>query len=145
MAKPQRWLLKSEPTDYSYAQLEEDGRTLWTGIRNPEARKHLRSMRPGDLALYYHTGKEKAVVGVAKVLSEPGPDPTAPAGGEWAALQIGPSRRLAAAVTLAAMKADRSLKGLPLLTRPRLSAMPVSPEHFQHILKLGAARRPSPR
>jgi predicted RNA-binding protein with PUA-like domain len=140
MAKPQHWLLKSEPTDYSYAQLEKDGRAHWTGIRNPEARKHLRSMKPGDLALYYHTGKEKAVVGVAEILTEAGPDPTAP-GEDWAALDIGPSRRLATPVTLAEMKADRALKGLVLLTRPRLSAMPVSPEHFQYILKRSAGRR----
>lgn len=145
MAPTQHWLIKSEPSEYAYAQLERDGRTAWTGIRSFEARKHLRSMRPGDLALYYHTGSEKAVVGLATVARAAFPDPTAPRGEEWDAVEIAPKQPLSAPVPLGAMKADRALKGLPLLTRGRLSVMPVSPEHFRHILaqaKGGTRRAP---
>jgi predicted RNA-binding protein with PUA-like domain len=145
MAPPQHWLIKSEPSEYAYAQLEQDGRTAWTGIRSFEARKHLRAMRPGDLALYYHTGGERAVVGLATVSRAAFPDPTAPKGEEWDAVEIAPRQPLRAPVPLSAMKADRALKGLPLLTRGRLSVMPVSPEHFQHILEQakGPVKKPS--
>lgn len=141
MAPPQHWLIKSEPSEYSYAQLEEDGRTAWTGIRSPEARKNLRAMRKGDLALYYHTGTERAVVGLATVVRAPFPDPTAPEGEAWDAVEVAPKQALKRAVPLAGMKKDRALKGLLLLTRGRLSVVPVSPEHFRHILKLGGAAR----
>ena len=148
MAPTQHWLIKSEPSEYAYAQLEKDGRTAWTGIRNPEARKHLRSMRPGDLALYYHTGNERAVVGLASVARAAFADPTAPEGEDWVAVEIVPREPLRAPVPLSAMKADRALKGLPLLTRGRLSVVPVSPEHFRHILsqaKEAPASPPKPR
>ena len=145
MAPTQHWLIKSEPSEYAYAQLEADGRAAWTGIRSFEARKHLRAMRPGDLALYYHTGAERAVVGLATVTRAAFPDPTAPRGEEWDAVEVAPKQALRAPVTLAEMKADRALKGLPLLTRGRLSVMPVSPEHFRHLLAQGKAKaKPKP-
>ena len=134
MAPTQHWLIKSEPSEYAYAQLESDGRADWTGIRSFEARKPLRAMKKGDLALYYHTGGEKAVVGLATVTRAAFPDPTAPKGEEWDAVEVAPRQALKAPVTLAAMKVDRALKGLPLLTRGRLSVMPVTSEHFHHIL-----------
>jgi predicted RNA-binding protein with PUA-like domain len=137
MAPIQHWLIKSEPSEYAYAQLEADGHSDWTGIRSFEARKHLRAMKQGDLALYYHTGGEKAVVGLATVTRPAFPDPTAPKGEEWDAVEVAPKQALRAPVTLAAMKADKALKGLPLLTRGRLSVMPVSPDHFRHILAQG--------
>jgi len=141
MAPTQHWLIKSEPSEYAYPQLEADGRSDWTGIRSFEARKHLRAMKKGDLALYYHTGGEKAVVGLATVTRAAFPDPTAPKGEEWDAVEVGPKQALRSPVTLQAMKADKALKGLPLLTRGRLSVMPVSPEHFRHILTQG--KRPA--
>ena len=134
MAPTQHWLIKSEPSEYAYAQLESDGRADWTGVRNPEARKHLRAMKKGDVALYYHTGGEKAVVGLATVTRAAFPDPTAPEGEEWVAVEVAPKQALKLPVTLAAMKADKALKGLPLLTRGRLSVVPVTPDHFRHIL-----------
>lgn len=137
MAPTQHWLIKSEPSEYAYAQLESDGRADWTGIRSFEARKHLRAMKRGDVALYYHTGGEKAVVGLATVTRPAFPDPTAPKGEAWEAVEVAPKQALRSPVALAAMKADRALKGLPLLTRGRLSVMPVTPEHFRHILAQG--------
>src|SRR5262249_61975683 len=82
MAEPGYWLIKSEPGAYSYSQLEKERRTAWTGVRNFEARNNIRKMKPGDLALYYHSGEGKEIVGVAKVVTEAGPDPTAPQG-DW--------------------------------------------------------------
>jgi hypothetical protein len=98
-----------------------------------------------DLALYYHTGAERAVVGLATVTRAAFPDPTAPTGEEWDAVEVAPRQPLRAPVTLAAMKADRALKGLPLLTRGRLSVMPVSPEHFRHVLAQAKASKPTPK
>lgn len=145
MAPTRHWLIKSEPSEYAYAQLAADGRADWTGIRSFEARKHLREMKKGDLALYYHTGGEKAVVGLATVARAAFPDPTAPAGEAWDAVEVAPKQALKAPVTLAAMKADKALKGLPLLTRGRLSVMPVSPDHFRHILAQGKGTARSAR
>jgi predicted RNA-binding protein with PUA-like domain len=137
---PRHWLIKSEPDVYPYAKLEKDGRTLWTGVRNFEARNNLRAMRPGDLCLYYHSVAEKALVGVAQVCSEAGPDPTAP-GEDWAAVQVAPHTAFARPVTLAEVKADPALSGFTLVTRSRLSVTPVDPAHFRHVLRLGKAPR----
>ena len=141
MAKPQYWLIKSEPSVYAYARLEKDGRTEWTGVRNFEARNNLRAMKPGDLCLYYHSNEGKAVVGVARVLTAPGPDPTAP-GEDWASVDMGPVVALQEPVTLATLKATRELKDFPLITRGRLSVAPVTSEHFKHILELGRTKLP---
>jgi len=141
MAKPQYWLIKSEPSVYPYAQLEKEGRTAWTGIRNFEARNNLRAMRPGDLCLYYHSNEGKAVVAVARVLTEAGEDPTAP-GENWASVDVGPVVALKAPVTLATIKATPSLADCQLLTRSRISAVPVSAEHFKQVLKLGKTALP---
>jgi predicted RNA-binding protein with PUA-like domain len=139
--KPQYWLIKSEPSVYPYAQLEKDGSTEWTGIRNYEARNNLRAMKPGDLCLYYHSNEGKAVVGVARVLTAAGPDPTAP-GEDWASVDVGPVVAFQEPVTLATIKSSRELKDIPLVTKSRISAVPVTAEHFKHILALGRTKLP---
>ncbi len=141
MAKPQYWLIKSEPSVYAYAQLEKDGRTDWTGVRNYEARNNLRAMKPGDLCLYYHSNEGKAVVAVAKVLTAAVPDPTAP-GEDWASVDVGPVVPLKAPVELATIKATPALQDMQLLTRSRISVVPVSAEHFKLILKMGKTAVP---
>jgi predicted RNA-binding protein with PUA-like domain len=141
MAKPQYWLIKSEPSVYAYAQLEKDGRTDWTGVRNYEARNNLRAMKPGDLCLYYHSNEGKAVVAVAKVLTAAVPDPTAP-GEDWASVDVGPVVALKAPVELATIKATPALQDMQLLTRSRISVVPVSAEHFKLILKMGKTAVP---
>ena len=137
------WLIKSESSDYSYDDLERDGRAAWTGIRNFAARNNLRAMKPGDLALYYLTGEVKAVVGIAKVLGPPGPDPTAP-GEDWAAVDVAPHQRLKSPVTLAQMKKEKALKDFQLLTHGRLSVVPAKPDHFKKILAMAKARTSPP-
>ena len=141
MAKPQYWLIKSEPSVYPYEQLVKEGKTDWTGVRSFEARNNLRAMKPGDLCLYYHSNEGKAVVGVARVLTGPGPDPTAP-GEDWASVSVGPLVALQEPVTLATIKATRELKELPLITRSRVSVVPVTAEHFKHILAMGRTKLP---
>jgi predicted RNA-binding protein with PUA-like domain len=141
MAKSQYWLIKSEPSVYAYAQLERDGRTQWTGVRSFEARNNLRAMKSGDLCLFYHSNEGKAVVGVARVLTQAGPDPTAP-GEDWASVDMGPVVALQEPVTLATIKATAELKDFPLLTRSRLSVTPVTAEHFKRILTMGKTKVP---
>jgi predicted RNA-binding protein with PUA-like domain len=141
MAKPQYWLIKSEPSVYPYEQLVKEGKTDWTGVRSFEARNNLRAMKPGDLCLYYHSNEGKAVVGVARVLTGPGPDPTAP-GEDWASVSVGPLVAIQEPVTLATIKATRELKELPLITRSRVSVVPVTAEHFKHILAMGKTKLP---
>lgn len=141
MAKPRYWLIKSEPFVYAYARLEQEGRTEWTGVRNFEARNNLRAMKPGDLCLFYHSNEGKAVVGVARVLTEVGPDSTAP-GEDWASVEMGPVVALHEPVTLATLKATPALKDFPLLTRSRLSVTPVTAGHFKRILAMGKTKIP---
>ncbi|RKH96981.1 EVE domain-containing protein [Corallococcus sp. AB038B] len=141
MATPRYWLIKSEPSVYAYAKLEEDGRTEWTGVRSFEARNNIRAMTPGDLCLYYHSNEDKAVVGVACVLSKPGPDPTAP-GEDWASVDVGPVVAFTTPVTLATIKATPALKDFPLITRSRLSVTPTPAEHFELVLKMGKTQLP---
>jgi predicted RNA-binding protein with PUA-like domain len=141
MAKTQYWLIKSEPTVYPYSQLEKDRKTDWTGIRNFEARNNLRAMKPGDLCLYYHSNEGKAVVGVAKVLTAAGEDPTAP-GENWASVEVGPVVPLAEPVELATFKKTAALKDCTLVTKSRISVVPVTAEHFKLVLKLGKTKLP---
>ena len=137
----QYWLLKSEPGTYSYDKLVQDRRTVWDGVRNFQARNNLRAMKEGDLALFYHSGVGKDVVGVAIVVREAYPDPTAK-GEDWSVVDIGPSFPVQKPVTLETMKADPALKGFQLLTHGRLSVVPVSPEHFERILAMGETKAP---
>ena len=133
---PSYFLVKSEPEVYAFARLVKERKTAWDGVRNFEARNNLRKMKKGDRVLYYHSGDEKAVVGVAKVLREAYPDPSATEG-DWAAVDLEPEKSLTEPVTLGQMRADPALDGLALLKKSRLSVVPVSAAHFQRILKLG--------
>jgi predicted RNA-binding protein with PUA-like domain len=119
------WLVKEEPTHYSFDDLVRDRSTSWTGVRNPLAQKHLQSIRKGDRIFFYQTGDVKAVVGIAKAASDPYPDP-ADDTGKLYAIDISPVRKLKSAVTLAAVKADQSFASFPLVRLPRLSVMPVN-------------------
>ena len=129
------WLCKQEPTCYSYDDLVRDGSTVWDGVKNPLARKHLRAMRPGDRVLYYHTGKEKAVVGEMAVAGEPGPDPNV---SDEAAVVVPmrPVRKFAVPVTLATIKADAQLAKWDLVRISRLSVVPVTAGQWRRVEKL---------
>ena len=135
------WLIKSEPSAYSFGQLQADGRTEWTGVRNFEARNNLRAMAAGDLCLYYHSTEEKAVVGIARVSRAAQPDPTAP-GEDWSSVEVEAVEALPSPVSLDRIRADGRLRTIQLLTRGRLSVVPVSPAHYARILEL--SREPPP-
>jgi predicted RNA-binding protein with PUA-like domain len=132
-----QWLVKEEPDHYGYAQLERDRKTVWAGVRNPLAQKHLRGIRKGDRILYYHTGKEKAVVAMARALSDAYPDPGDAAGKAYV-VDIAPDRKLPQPVTLAAIKADTAFASFPLVRMSRLSVMPVTDAEWKRIEKMGA-------
>jgi predicted RNA-binding protein with PUA-like domain len=126
------WLMKEEPTHYSFDDLVRDGRTSWTGVRNPLAQKHLRSIAKGDRIFFYHTGNEKAVVGIARAAGAPYPDP-ADKDGKLHAVDVEPVKKLTQPVTLAAIKADKAFASFPLVRMPRLSVMPVSEAEWKRI------------
>ena len=127
-----QWLVKEEPDHYGYPQLERDGKTVWSGVRNPLAQKHLRAIRKGDRIFYYHTGKEKAVVATARAASDAYPDP-ADRSGRLFALDIVPDRPLPRPVTLAEIKADTAFASFPLVRMSRLSVMPVTEAEWARI------------
>lgn len=127
------WLLKTEPSDYAYADLEADQETLWDGVGNNLALKHLRQIRRGDEALIYHTGKERMVVGIAEVTSDPFPDPERD-NPRLAVVEVKPGRKLAKPIPLAEIKADPALKDFDLVRLPRLSVMPVSEAVWNRLL-----------
>jgi predicted RNA-binding protein with PUA-like domain len=133
------WLFKEEPTHYGYDALVEDGRTAWTGVRNPLAQKHLRSVRKGDSIFYYHTGDEKAVVGVARAANDAYPDPEDKSGKLYA-VDVVPVRKLPRPVSLAEIKGDRAFASFPLTRMPRLSVMPVSDAEWARIEAMAKAR-----
>ena len=128
-----RWLLKTEPGHYSWAALVRDRRTVWDGVTSNVALRHLRSVRSGDEALVYHTGDERAAVGIATVVSDPYPDAADP---RLVVLDVAPLRALPRPVTLAALKADPAFSGFDLVRLPRLSVMPVAAAHWRRILAL---------
>ena len=130
-----QWLVKEEPEHYAYDQLEKDRKTVWAGVRNPLAQKHLRSIRKGDRIFYYHTGKEKAVVGVARAIGDAYPDP-ADAGGKAFVVDVAPEKKLPRPVTLAEIKADRAFADFPLVRMSRLSVMPVTDNEWSRIEKM---------
>ena len=129
------WLFKEEPTHYSYDDLVRDGKTSWTGVRNPLAQKHLRSVAKGDRVFFYHTGDVKAVVGIAKAAGAAYPDP-ADGSGKLYAVDIAPVKKLKHPVTLASIKADKSFASFPLVRMARLSVMPVSDDEWERIEKM---------
>lgn len=132
----QHWLVKSEPSAYSWSDLNKDGRTAWTGVRNFQARNNLRAMKEGDTVLFYHSVINPSVVGIAKVTKEFYPDPTA-SEGDWSCVDLVPVQPLSSPVSLATVKADPALAEIALIRQSRLSVMPVTAKEYQRILKLG--------
>jgi predicted RNA-binding protein with PUA-like domain len=133
------WMVKSEPETYPWQRLVEEGRAAWDGVRNFEARNNLRAMKQGDRVLFYHSGGEKRVVGVAEVAREAYADPTAKEGG-WSAVDLIPKVPLESPVTLAAIKADSTLAEVALIRRPRLSVVPLTSSDCRRILALGKTK-----
>jgi predicted RNA-binding protein with PUA-like domain len=127
------WLMKSEPGSYSWDDLVRDGGTEWDGVRNPAARLHLRAMKAGDEALFYHSGADKAAVGIMRITREGAPDPK---DANWVSVAVAPVRPLPAPVTLKAVKADPRLAKLEMLRQSRLSVSPVREEEWKAILDL---------
>ncbi|MCE9600440.1 MAG: EVE domain-containing protein [Spirochaetia bacterium] len=133
------WLVKSEPDEYPWSQLLKEKKGDWTGIRNFQAMQNLRTMKKGDLAFFYHTGKEKAIVGLAKVEKEFYKDPTATEG-PWVSVLLSPVKAVNKPVTLAEVKADKDLQTTLLAGAPRLSVQTLSEEHFNKILKMSGTK-----
>lgn len=133
------WLVKSEPSTYAWDELVAEGRTVWDGVRNAQARNHLAAMRNDDLVLFYHSGAGKEVVGVARVVKEAYPDPTSD-DPRWVAVDLEPVAPLARPVSLAEIKADPELRGIALVRQSRLSVMPIDRAAFQHILGRSGTR-----
>jgi predicted RNA-binding protein with PUA-like domain len=129
------WLVKSEPEAYAWSQLVKDGVTAWTGVRNFAARNNLRAMKSGDHVFFYHSGDEKSVGGLARVVKEAYPDPTATEG-DWSCVDLAPEKALARPVTLAEIKADNILKEMILAKHSRLSVSPVTSGQFERLSKL---------
>ena len=126
------WLLKTEPNDYSYDQLEQEGRTRWDGVRNPAALKNIRSMKAGDRAFLYHTGKEKAVVGVVEIVTAAYPDPEKKEA-KLVVVDIEARKRVGRPVTLAEIKALPAFEGSPLVRQGRLSVVPLTEKQWKTI------------
>jgi len=127
------WLFKEEPTHYGYDSLVKDKRTVWSGVKNPLAQKHLRSVKKGDRIFYYHTGDEKSVVGIARALGDAYADPNDKTG-KQSVVDVAPVKKLAQPVTLASIKADAAFKTFPLVRISRLSVMPVSDDEWDAII-----------
>ena len=128
------WLFTEEPSNYSFDELVKDKRTVWSGVKNPLAQKHLHAVKRGDRVLYYHTGNEKAVIGIAKALEDAYTDPKDKTG-KLAVVDVGPVKRLPRPVTLAEIKADPTFKTFALVRISRLSVMPVSDAEWDRIEK----------
>jgi predicted RNA-binding protein with PUA-like domain len=131
------WLVKTEPETYSYDDLEKDKKTVWDGVRNFQARSNLKKMQTGDQVFIYHTGDEKAVVGIGKVLQDAYPEP---ADQEWTAVDLAPVKKLKNPVTLAQIKSDKRLSDMTLVKAARLSVQSVTKEQFDYILSLSAGK-----
>ena len=127
------WLVKQEPESYSFDDLLRDGKTDWTGVRNYQARNNLRGMRAGDKVLFYHSGAEKSVVGLAEVSREEFPDPTDE---KWIAVEIKPVEKLSKPVALTEIKSEKSLENIALIKQSRLSVVPLTKAEFEVIKKL---------
>jgi predicted RNA-binding protein with PUA-like domain len=131
------WLLKTEPSTYSYADLERDKKAVWDGVSNALALKHLRTMKRGDLAFIYHTGDEKQIVGIADVTSDPYPDPKEK-DPRLVVVDLKPRERLARPVTLSEVKANAEFRDFELVRIGRLSVMPVSESRWKKLMKMAA-------
>jgi predicted RNA-binding protein with PUA-like domain len=132
-----RWLMKSEPESYSWADLVRDGGTDWDGVRNNAARLHLKAMKTGDEAFFYHSMSDKAVVGIMRITRAAQPDPK---NSDWVSVRVEPVRPLARPVTLAEIKAEPRLAKMELIRQSRLSVAPVRDEEWKLVLELARAR-----
>ena len=132
-----RWLMKSEPESYSWADLVRDGGTEWDGVRNNAARLHLKAMKTGDEAFFYHSMSDKAVVGIMRITRAAQPDPK---NSDWVSVLVEPVRPLARPVTLAEIKAEPRLAKMELIRQSRLSVAPVRDEEWKLVLELARAR-----
>lgn len=130
------WMVKQEPETYSWDDFVRDGRTDWSGVRNYQARNNLRNMKAGDRVLFYHSGKDKAVVGIAEVAKSAYPDPTAQ-DPQWVAVDLKPVKAFTAPVPLAAIRYDKRLSGLPLIRQSQLSVMPLTKDEFDVLVGMG--------
>ena len=128
------WLMRSEPDVYGWDDLVKDGGTEWDGVRNYAARLFLKEMKSGDLALFYHSQKDKAAVGVMEITRAWKPDG---ADGQWASVRVEPRNKLANPVTLAAIKGSKGLEKLEMVRQSRLSITPVRPEEWKLLLEMG--------
>lgn len=133
-----RWLVKEEPDNYSFDQFLKDGKTVWSGVRNPVAQKHLRAMQKGDRVFFYHTGKERAIIGTARVHAAASPDP-ADASGKRVVVELVPDKKLKRPVTLAEIKATGRFADFALVRIGRLSVMPVTEEQWEAIEAMARA------
>jgi predicted RNA-binding protein with PUA-like domain len=131
------WLVKQEPSSYSWSDFVAEAQTAWTGVRNYAARNNLRKMRNGDEVLFYHSGEDRAVVGIAKVTRTAYPDATAKEG-DWNAVDLAPVKSLQRSVSLREIKDNRLLRNIPLVRQSRLSVMPLAESEFRQIVKMGA-------
>jgi len=136
--KTMNWLFKEEPTHYGYDALVKDRTAVWSGVKNPLAQKHLRSVKKGDAIFYYHTGDEKAVVGIARATGDAYPDPKDKTG-KASVVDVAPVKKLARPVTLAEIKADKRFADFALVRMSRLSVMPVSGDQWKWILAMAGA------
>jgi len=135
------WLFKEEPSHYSFDALVKDKKTVWSGVRNPLAQKHLHSVKKGDAIFYYHTGDEKSVVGIARAMGDAYADPKDKSG-KAAVVDVAPVKTLTRPVTLAEIKADPAFKDFALVRISRLSVMPVSAAEWRRIEKLASQVAP---
>ena len=135
------WLVKSEPESYAWSQLVADRRTSWTGVRNYQARNHLRAMKKGDPILFYHSVSDKQIVGLARLVREAYSDPTAEEG-DWSGVDLEPVCPLVKPVALETIKADKILKDMALIKNSRLSVTPVTPTQYARLLGLAETKSP---
>lgn len=133
------FLVKEEPSNYNFDAFVKDGGATWSGVKNPLAQKHLRSIKKGDLVFYYHTGTEKSVVGIAKAATPAYPDP-ADKTGKAHVVDLVPMKKLARPVTLAQIKADKRFADFALTYMPRLSVMPVTDTQWKWIEKMSSSQ-----
>jgi predicted RNA-binding protein with PUA-like domain len=130
------WLVKSEPSAYSWADLIREKHTAWTGVRNFQARNNLRAMKKGDLVLFYQSVTDPSVRGITKVVKEAYPDPTAKEG-DWSCVDLAAVKPLPSPVTLQEIKGEKSLAEISLIKQSRLSVMPIAPKEYEQILGMG--------
>jgi predicted RNA-binding protein with PUA-like domain len=131
------WLVKSEPGTFSWDDLVRDKKTVWDGVRNFQARNNLKNMKKGDLAFFYHSGEDKAIVGIGKIIKEGYPEPN---DNDWIAVDLAADKKLKKPVTLAQIKADKRLVNMVLVKASRLSVQPVKAEEFDLILALSETK-----